>query len=69
MIQRWAGIGWLCKVDPAIVRPAAWNRERYFFSANVCGDLRTVELASLAREARSCSKSSSSPRTRAIIRT
>jgi SAM-dependent methyltransferase len=40
-----------------------------FFQCNVCGELCTVELPSLAREARSCRKCSSSPRTRAIIRT
>ena len=40
-----------------------------FFQCNVCGALCTVELASLAREVRSCPKCSSSPRIRAIIRT
>src|SRR5437016_10071986 len=40
-----------------------------FFQCNICGTLCTVELASLAREVRSCPKCSSSPRIRAIIRT
>src|SRR5207237_10395013 len=40
-----------------------------FFQCNICGTLCTVELASLAREARSCPNCNSSPRTRAVIRT
>src|SRR6266487_2875857 len=40
-----------------------------FFQCNICGELCTVELPSLARELRSCPKCSSSPRTRAVIRT
>ena len=40
-----------------------------FFQCNICGTLCTVELASLAREAKSCPNCNSSPRTRAVIRT
>ena len=40
-----------------------------FFQCNICGNLCTIELASLSREAKSCPNCSSSPRTRAVIRT
>ena len=40
-----------------------------FFQCNICGELCTAELQSLARELRSCSRCSSSPRIRAVIRT
>ena len=40
-----------------------------FFQCNICGTLCTVELASLARRAKSCPTCDSSPRTRALIRT
>src|SRR5947208_3368036 len=40
-----------------------------FFQCNICGNLCTIELASLSREAKSCANCSSSPRTRAVIRT
>jgi SAM-dependent methyltransferase len=39
-----------------------------FFQCNICGELCTAELDLLAREVKSCSRCSSSPRTRALIR-
>lgn len=44
------------------------NPGTLIFQCNICGELCTAELGSLARELTSCPNCSSSPRTRALIR-